>query len=531
MTASKAPQSRRAPVSSRRYLARRIGVVSAALAMLLLVVGVGYYFYLGFLVNHTQVNGLQAAGSAENILLVGSTDRCALKVQHAEYGLCSQGVNGVNSDITMIVHLEPATGKVSLLSLPRDVFIPNARREGANKIDAALYQGPSQLVRAIEEDFGIPINHFVELNFETFAKVVDALGGISMWFPRPIFDQESGLNIHHMGCFHLDGFHALQVVRSRHLQIQPIGGSSVHSTWPQENQSDLARIRRTHEFLRVMGATVAAKGISDPATDLSLAQAVVPNLTVDQGFSENHMIDLATTFAGVSIGAAPQLTYPVIVDLTGGYHYKGGNYGDVVLPIQPGGSMTINQVLGINARQSTWTGETLPLPAAIKVSVANGSGTSGQAGTVATALRSRGFRVTGTSNRTPTGPLAETVVYYGGPPPPKSGNWSSASLDAAERVMAQLAGPVVLGYNPSEVDPGATVTVQTGADLTIAPVVKVVKHHHTTTTTRHHVVTVTTVPDPEAVAKDNRLSAPSATAQPLAPWDPTACNRAGTGPK
>ena len=510
-------------------MARRVGVISAALAILLLLVGVGYYFYLGFLVNHTQVNGLQAAGSAENILLVGSTDRCALKVQHAEYGLCSQGVNGVNSDITMIVHLVPATGKVTLLSLPRDVFIPNARQEGANKIDAALYQGPSQLVRAIEEDFGIPINHFVELNFETFAKVVDALGGINMWFPRPIFDQESGLNIHHLGCFHLDGFHALQVVRSRHLQIQPVGGSSVHSTWPQENQSDLARIRRTHEFLRVMGATVAAKGISDPATDLSLAQAVVPNLTVDQGFSENHMIGLATAFAGVSIGAAPQLTYPVIVDLTGGYHYKGGNYGDVVLPIQPGGSMTINQILGINARQSTWKGATLPLPMDVKVSIANGSGTPGQAGTVASALRSRGFNVTGTSNRTPTGPLPETVVYYGGPPPPKSGNWSSASLDAAERVMAQLAGPVVLGYNPSAVDPGATVTVQTGADLTIAPVVKVIKHHRTTTTLRHG-VTETTVPDPAAVAKDNRLSAPSATAQPLAPWDPTACNRAGNGP-
>ncbi len=43
----------------------------------------------------------------ENILLVGSTDRCALKVQNAAYGLCSQGVNGVNSDVVMILHLDP----------------------------------------------------------------------------------------------------------------------------------------------------------------------------------------------------------------------------------------------------------------------------------------------------------------------------------------------------------------------------------------------------------------------------------------
>jgi len=108
-----------------------------------------------------NVTGLQNPGATENILMIGSTTRCGLKVQNIAYGLCSQGVTGVNSDIDMILHLDPSTGTVSLLSIPRDLFVPNARIEGANKIDAALYQGPSQLVAAIEEDFAIPINHYV----------------------------------------------------------------------------------------------------------------------------------------------------------------------------------------------------------------------------------------------------------------------------------------------------------------------------------------------------------------------------------
>jgi hypothetical protein len=266
---------------------------------------------------------------------------------------------------------------------------------------------------------------------------------------------------------------------------------------------------------------------------VSLAQAVVPNLTVDQSFSENHMISLATTFASVSIGAIPQLTYPILVDYAGGYQYEGGNYGDVVLPVQPGGSATIAKVLGLTDLQSTWDGSTLPSPGSIKVSIQNGSGTVGQAGVVANAMRSRGFVVTGTGNRAPTGPLGETIVWYGGPPPPKSGNWVSPALAKAQRVMHELHGIVVMGYNPARVDPGADVTVVTGQDLNLAPVTP------PTTTTTPSASTTTTAPthapttvyDPAAVANDNRLSAPSATAEPLKPWDPTGCNAQGNGPK
>ena len=158
--------------TARRTLPRKVAPASARrpgwgapLALVLVLIAgaaAGYAWYLNHEIHRIDLKNLTAApvkgadAGTENILMVGSTDRCALTVQNPAYGLCSQGVNGVNSDVVMILHLNPANHAVSILSIPRDLFVPNARADGANKIDAALYEGPSQLVAAIDEDFGHP---------------------------------------------------------------------------------------------------------------------------------------------------------------------------------------------------------------------------------------------------------------------------------------------------------------------------------------------------------------------------------------
>src|SRR6202034_4666838 len=107
--------------------------------------------------------------------------------------------------------------------------------------------------------------HAVSLNFDQFANVVDALGGINMSFPMSVFDQESGLNVQAAACVHLDGTQALQVVRARHLQYDAPGNNPDDPfSWPQEAQSDLARIRRNHELLRVLATAVAKRGLGNP---------------------------------------------------------------------------------------------------------------------------------------------------------------------------------------------------------------------------------------------------------------------------
>jgi len=544
-------RSRRRKVRSQqsKYLIR--GAIALGVVLVLVVVGVAAdYFYLGSLLNRQHVGHLQSSGSSVNILLIGSTTRCGLKVQNQAYGTCAQGVTGVNSDIDMIVHLDPATHAVSLLSIPRDTFVPNARAEGANKIDAALYEGPTQLVAAAEEDFGIPINHYVELNFDTFASVVNALGGVRMYFPMPVFDAYSGLYVPHPGCIMLDGYRALQVVRARHLQIQTNPTVTNRADWTYEALSDIARIRRTHEFLRVLGSKVSARGLGNPLTDQSIALSVLSDLTVDTGFSEGTMVSLATTFAHTNIANVAQETFPVVgVSSPDGYQYKGGSYGDIVFPVQPTGYSLIDQLFGASINQSPFTGQALPTPASFKISVQNGSGITNQAASISAGLTAKGYHVSAMGDRTATGPITETVVWYGGTPPPDNADWKNPGLEAAQSVMSQIEGPAIMGYNPSEVTPGDLVTVQTGTGLTLKPtgaatttakastsaftsssssltslIVELAASSTSSTTT------TTTVPDPSGIASNPALGTPSVTNPALEPWDPRTCNAAGTGP-
>ncbi len=360
-----APKKKR---STRRKVTYVVGSVFLVLALIAGATA-GYGWYLNNEIHRIDLHNLTSSpargadAGTENILMIGSTSRCALKVQNPAFGLCSQGVTGVNSDVVMILHLNPTNGTLSILSIPRDLFVPNARSDGANKIDAALYQGPDQLINAIEEDFGIPIQHFVELNFDSFINVVNALGGIKMYFPEPVFDSYSGLNIQTTGCLALNGTQALQVVRARHLQYKGPGVTTTDPYyWPQESQSDLARIRRDHEFLRVLASAVKAKGISNPLTDQQLVSGVVGDLTVDTGFSATDMIGLVLKFDGVNVNKAPQLTMPVQVDQFGNYVYQGGNYGDIEFPSESQDHAAIDQFLGLKADADTYSGARCPRP-------------------------------------------------------------------------------------------------------------------------------------------------------------------------
>ncbi len=515
---------------------KRVVLISLGVVVVLIIGAVvGDYFYLNSLVHRVNVTTeTKTYNDTENILLVGSTTRCGLTHQNAAYGLCSKGVTGVNSDVVMILHLNLTTNQVSILSIPRDLFVPNARTTGANKIDAALYQGPSQLVAAVQEDFAIPINHYVDLNFDTFASVVNVLGGISMYFPMPVFDAYSDLNVRTTGCIHLDGYRALQVVRARHLQYQPKGVGFSHSLWPQEGLSDLARIRRDHEFLKVLATALKARGLSNPITDQRLATAVAPYLTVDSGFSVSHMLSLVEHFHSVSVAGVPELTVPTVLVETGSYLYKGYYYGDVEFPIEPGISSVIDRFLGVAAATNTMDGKPLPAHSSLDVSVVDGSNTPARVPGFVAALRRQGFHVTSVSSATPVGIREETVVYHASNEP--------TSLAAAQAVVHTLTGPAVMALG--HVVAGTQVTVVMGSDAAVVPVTAHAAttttttkgHHATTTTTRgHHATTTTTTPstqitvaDPSAVKHDVALSAPTPVTQALAPWDPRSCGPNGT---
>src|ERR1019366_7357634 len=98
----------------KRSRGRIILVTLATVVVVIVAAVVGDYWYINHLIKHVTITSeSQQYNNTENILLVGSTTRCGLKHQNAAYGLCSQGVTGVNSDVVMILHLNLTTNQVS----------------------------------------------------------------------------------------------------------------------------------------------------------------------------------------------------------------------------------------------------------------------------------------------------------------------------------------------------------------------------------------------------------------------------------
>lgn len=495
---------------------RRKRILFAFIIVLLGLIGAGTWdaWQLYHKVHRLNVGNLTASvGGAENILVAGSTNRCNLKVQNAEWGFCSQGVTGVNSDIIFIIHIVPQTHTLSLLSIPRDTFVPDARSGNqAYKIDAALYQGPTQLVSAIEEDFGIPIQHYVEVGFDGFVNIVNAVGGIKMNFPMPVYDSESYLDVKTSGCRLLNGVEALQVVRARHLQYKAPGitTNDVYY-WPQENQSDIARIARTHEFLRVLASTVAAQNLSNPISDQKIVDAIAPQVQVDSGFSTSSMIALMQDFHAANINNVPQYTLPIVTTGFGSYEYNGNNYGDVVFPYEGTDEQIINQFLGSSKASNTMTGQPLPTAKNITVHIINGSGVSGQAGQVSTGLQSLGFNVVGqpTTNTPASYQANETVVYYA----------NQATEGKALAVADQLTGFVILSQNSGMVTDGSDVTVLTGTSLSVDGS----SSNGSTTSGSVTTASSNSSPTTTTASTSTSLGPVSSSNEPLSAWDPTAC--------
>ena len=496
------------PKQKNKHSKKKI-IVLSILAIFLIAIGAASWdaWQLYHKLHRLNVGNLTASvGGAENILVAGSTNRCNLKIQNSEWGFCSQGVTGVNSDIIFIVHLVPSTHQISLLSIPRDTFIPDARKGyEAFKIDAALYQGPSQLVAAVEQDFGIPIQHYVEVGFDGFVNIVNAVGGVKVDFPMPVYDSGSYLNVTQPGCHKLNGVQALQVVRARHLQYKPASvTTNNHYYWPQEGASDIARIERTHEFLKILASTVVAKGIDNPISDQKLIDAIAPQVQVDSGFSTSTMLTLLNDFHRVNINSVPQYTLPVVIPNFGAYYYEGQGMGDVVFPLGQTDQQVINKFLGNLNNINAMTGKPLPNAHTISVNVINGSGINNQASTISRGLGSFGFNMTSQPATTkPVSPEAqETVVYYA----------NKESEGDAIQVGNKLTGYVILAQDPNKVSQGSNVTVITGTNTSVIGQVS------------SPVSTTSTPPPTSTINTSTSYGSINAALPSLAQWDPRTCN-------
>jgi LCP family protein required for cell wall assembly len=391
--------------------------------VVLTTAGYGYVHYRFGQIRSVKVPGLHKASSGRplNLLVVGSDSRAGLDdAGGRRYG----DVGGQRNDVTLIVRVEPASKRVSLLSIPRDLVVPIAGSGAQNRINAAFGGGPGQLVRTIEQNLGIPINHYVLIDFDGFRAIVDALDGIDVRFPYPARDQLSGLNVAEPGCIHLNGGRALALARSRHFTYLK-GGA-----WRSDPLADLGRIRRQHAFLQALVEAALARGLTNPVRANAFIGSLVHEVTKDSALKVRDVIRLAASFRSFTPSKLASYTLPVAVP--SGDH----PLGDILVPKQPDAERTIDRFLGRTA-PATPGGATGAAAGGATVTVLNALGTDGLAAATATRLRRTGYRIATVGNA-PAADWTRSQVRY---PPGR--------LADAKALAGTLVGGAGLAEDPS----------------------------------------------------------------------------------
>ena len=146
---------------------------------------------------------------------------------------------GARSDTLLLVRLDPTTGSISMLSVPRDLMV-DIPGYGQNKINAAYSLGGAKLALEVTKRLlGVPINDFVDINFAGFEQVIDKLGGAYLMIDRGYYNNTAVTGYASIdippGYQRLNGSQALDWVRFRHDQ-----------------NGDFTRIVRQQMFLREM---------------------------------------------------------------------------------------------------------------------------------------------------------------------------------------------------------------------------------------------------------------------------------------
>jgi polyisoprenyl-teichoic acid--peptidoglycan teichoic acid transferase len=378
---------------------RRRLMVGCSLFLVFLVVaataGYGYVHYRFGQIPSVKVPGLHesASGRPFNMLVVGSDSRESLDdADGSRYG----DVGGQRNDTTLVVRVEPARKRVSMLSIPRDLVVPIAGTGGENRINAAFQGGPGQLVKTIEQNLGVPIHHYVLIDFDGFRAIVDALGGIDVRFPYPSRDVKSGLDIREAGCRHLNGGRALALARSRYFAYQLDG------VWHSDPWADLGRIRRQQAFLQALVKAALDKGLTNPVRANAFVGSLVHEVTKDSALRVSDVIRTGAAFRSFSPSKLATYTLPVTVSTD-------HPLGDVLLLKQPDADTVVNRFLG---RATPAPGSpAAAAPANTQVTVLNALGTTGLAATTATKLRASGYQIATVGNA-PSADLARSQISY-----------------------------------------------------------------------------------------------------------------------
>jgi LCP family protein required for cell wall assembly len=245
--------------------------------------------------------------TAMNYLLVGSDTREGLskaELKALRVGSVATAA-GKRSDTMLLVHISKARDKAVMISIPRDTFalIPeHTSKTGKlipavhSKINSSFnWGGAPLLIQTIEEMTNLKIDHYIEINFAGFARIVDSIGGVEVCTKKNINDPKSHLVLE-AGVHTLNGIESLKYVRTREF----------------DGMGDLGRMQRQQAFMSaVLRKATSAGVLLNPVTIASFINSALSAVTTDSELKNSDLIALAKQMKSLSTSSVRTLTVPL----------------------------------------------------------------------------------------------------------------------------------------------------------------------------------------------------------------------------
>jgi LCP family protein required for cell wall assembly len=248
------------------------------------------------------------------------------------------------------------------------------------------------LIDTIKDDFGIPINHYIEINFLAFRKLVAAIDGVPIYFTTPVRDRHTGLDIADPGCITLDPVQALAFARSRAYEYYENG------RWKTDPTGDYGRVSRQQLFIRKVISRAIDKGARNPVVLNDLISAGVDAVNLDATLTADDLLEVGKRFKDFNPDTLETFSVPVL-----GANVRGGS---VLLIKKIEADPIFNIFRGVQADAPN-------VPDSVQLVVLNGTGLAGMATTAAQQLRTAGFGVPdGSTSNAERFDFGHTTIRY-----------------------------------------------------------------------------------------------------------------------
>lgn len=269
------------------------GLVAAVLGVILVTAGTATALgvYTSSQITRVAVGGLSGGAGQMNVLVVGNDSRAGLTGEELQE-LGTEAIGGERTDTIFLLSI--SGGRAAMLAFPRDLLV--TRCDGSRgRINGAYAQGgPACMADTVTQLSGIALTHYVEVNFLGFIQIVDAVGGVSVFFDEPFVDRPAGIDLP-AGCLQLNGRQAIGYVRAR-----TAGG-------------DLGRIARQQRFVAELAAEVTQPStLLNPVRLFSVGAAAGQSVTASENLGTLALLRLAR--AGRGFAGAGLATYTVPAD-------------------------------------------------------------------------------------------------------------------------------------------------------------------------------------------------------------------------